>query len=105
MHEVMQRVEESAELFRQSAAESEKLGRLSDVSAKQLRETGVMRLLQPTEYGGDEGPPGEVFEAVLKVGALWGSAGRGGGGGGIPPRELGPWGKRAQQGVGGEGPG
>src|SRR4051795_253189 len=95
MHEVMQRVEESAEVFRESAAESEKLGRLSDVSAKQLRETGVIRLLQPTEYGGYEAHPVEFFETVLKVGSLCGSAGGGGGGGGVPPRELGPWGKRA----------
>jgi 3-hydroxy-9,10-secoandrosta-1,3,5(10)-triene-9,17-dione monooxygenase len=104
MHEVMQRVEESAEVFRQSAAESEKLGRLSDVSAKQLRETGVIRLLQPREYGGYEAHPVEFFETVLKVGSLCGSAGWVSGVVGIHPWQLGQWDKRLQQELWGEDP-
>src|SRR3954453_17692814 len=97
MHEVMQRVEESAELFRQSSAESEKLGRLSDVSAKQLRETGVIRLLQPQEFGGYEAHPVEFFETVLTVGSLCGSAGWVSGVVGIHPWQLGQGDKRVQE--------
>jgi len=97
VHEVLSRVEESAEVFRQSAAESEELGRLADVSAKQLRETGVIRLLQPREYGGYEAHPVEFFEAVLGVGSLCGSAGWVSGVVGIHPWQLGQWDRRLQE--------
>src|SRR3954453_2037823 len=104
MHEVMQRVEESAEVFRGSAAESEKLGGPGGVWPKQLRETGVIRLLQPTEYGGYEAHPVEFFETVLKVGSLCGSAGWVSGVVGIHPWQLGQWDKRLQQELWGEDP-
>jgi 3-hydroxy-9,10-secoandrosta-1,3,5(10)-triene-9,17-dione monooxygenase len=97
VHEVLSRIEESAEVFRQSAAESEELGRLADVSAKQLRETGVIRLLQPREYGGYEAHPVEFFEAVLGVGSLCGSAGWVSGVVGIHPWQLGQWDRRLQE--------
>lgn len=104
MHEVLSRVEESAEVFRQSAAESEDLGRLADVSAKQLRETGVIRMLQPREYGGHEAHPVDFFETVLKVGSLCGSAGWVAGVVGVHPWQLGQWDKRLQEEIWGADP-
>ncbi len=104
MHEVLTRVRDAAEVFRQSAAESEELGRLSDVSAKQLREAGVIRMLQPREYGGYEAHPVDFFETVLEVGSLCGSAGWVAGVVGVHPWQLGQWDKRLQEEIWGSDP-
>ncbi len=104
MHPVLSRVEEAAEVFRSTAAESEELGRLSDVSAKQLRDTGVIRMLQPKEYGGYEAHPVEFFETVLAVGSRCGSAGWVAGVVGVHPWQLGQWDKRLQEELWGEDP-
>lgn len=104
MSEALRRVEEAAEVFSRTSAESESLGRLSDESAKQLRDTGVIRMLQPREYGGDEAHPVEFFEAVLKVGSLCGSAGWVSGVVGIHPWQLGQWDKRLQDELWGKDP-
>ena len=103
-NEVLSRVEEAAEVFLSTAAESEELGRLSDVSAKQLREAGVIRMLQPKEYGGDEAHPVEFFETVLRIGSLCGSAGWVAGVVGVHPWQLGQWDKRLQEELWGEDP-
>lgn len=104
MHEVLTRVRDAAEVFRQSAAESEELGRLADVSAKQLREAGVIRMLQPREYGGYEAHPVDFFETVLEVGSLCGSAGWVAGVVGVHPWQLGQWDTRLQEEIWGSDP-
>lgn len=57
-HEVVRRVEESAAQLAATAEETERLGRLSDASVKLIRDAGVMRLLQPAEFGGTPPTPG-----------------------------------------------
>ena len=56
-HEVFQRVEEaSAELAERSPAADE-LGRLPDDVGKQLKAIGIVRMLQPADFGGYEADP------------------------------------------------
>lgn len=68
MHETTERIKDLADFFEEHAQESDRLGRLSDGEAQKLRETGVIRLLQPKEFGGYESHPVEFFEAVMEVG-------------------------------------
>ena len=51
-HDVLERVHEVADIIAANAGESERLGRLSDASAQAVRDTGVVRMTQPKEFGG-----------------------------------------------------
>lgn len=102
MHEVMKRAIESADVFAAESAHSEDLGRLSDASAGALRESGVIRMLQPRQYGGYEAHPVEFFETVLEVGSSCGSAGWVAGVVGVHPWQLGQWDLRLQEEIWGQ---
>lgn len=104
MHKVLERVEKLADYFRDHAAEAEQAGRLPDATARKMREAGVIRMLQPAEYGGDEAHPVEFFETVLELGAYCGSAGWVAGVVGVHPWQLGQWDKRLQDELWGEDP-
>ncbi|MGW0003662.1 acyl-CoA dehydrogenase family protein [Nocardia grenadensis] len=75
MGELVQRVEELADFFAAQAEESDDLGRLTDQTHKTLREVGIVRALQPKDFGGSELHPREFFEAVLAIGGSHASAG------------------------------
>ena len=49
---VLAAVEERADEIAAHAESNEQLGRLDDAAAKLLRDTGVMRMLQPAKHGG-----------------------------------------------------
>jgi 3-hydroxy-9,10-secoandrosta-1,3,5(10)-triene-9,17-dione monooxygenase len=72
---VLDRVAEATSTLVAEAAESDTAGRLTDAAAKKLRDTGVVRLLQPTEHGGYEAHPNDFFEAVMAVAKHSASAG------------------------------
>lgn len=72
---IPERVEELADFFAAQADEADSLGRLPDTTAKVLREIGVMKILQPAEFGGLEGSPLDFFQAVLAIGSRSASAG------------------------------
>lgn len=57
-HEVVDRVEEMGSELAALADENEKLGKLSDRTVELLRSAGVIRLLQPKEFGGYCAHPG-----------------------------------------------
>lgn len=76
---------------------SEQLGRLSDNAAQLLRDTGVIRMLQPKEYGGLEAHPAEFAETVMKTASLDGSAGWVAGIVGLHPFEMAMADPRVQQ--------
>ncbi|PXX61750.1 alkylation response protein AidB-like acyl-CoA dehydrogenase [Nocardia tenerifensis] len=101
---VLDRVEELGERLAATAAESEALGRLSDDSVALLREAGVMRLLQPAEFGGYEAHPRVFAETVMAVAQRCGSSGWVCGVGGVHPWEMGLMDRRLQQEVWGEDP-
>lgn len=104
MSELVDRVEELADFFADQAAEADDLGRLPDRTAKTLREAGVVRALQPRDFGGDERHPREFFEAVLAVGNRSASAGWVASVVGVHAFELAQASREAQQEIWGEDP-
>ncbi|MGN7247454.1 acyl-CoA dehydrogenase family protein [Janibacter anophelis] len=64
----LEHIRAHAETLRTEAAPSDELGRLTDTTVKILRDSGVMRLYAPTEYGGAEAHPVEFMEAAMEVG-------------------------------------
>ncbi len=73
--EVLDRVRDLTPLIRERAAEAERNRRLPDESVKELKETGLMRLLQPKRYGGYEADPRLFYESLFAVAAACGSTG------------------------------
>lgn len=81
-------IEERAEEIAALGPENEKLGRLTDEAAKILRDTGVIKMLQPAEFGGAEAHPRDFAETVMRVASLDGSTGWVSGIVGVHPWEM-----------------
>lgn len=90
--------------LRENAAATEKLRRLPDETAKQLRQSGVMRLLQPARLGGYEADPQVFYEAVRLIGTACGSSAWVTGVVGVHAYEVGLYDRRAQDEVYGDDP-
>jgi 3-hydroxy-9,10-secoandrosta-1,3,5(10)-triene-9,17-dione monooxygenase len=103
-HEVVRRVEELSDRLSKAAGETESLGRLSDESVRVVREAGVMRMLQPLEYGGYAAHPRDFAEAVMAVSKVCGSTGWVCGVGGVHPWELALMDRKVQDEVWGDDP-
>lgn len=103
-HEVVQKVAEIAPQLAATAEETERLGRLADESVKLMREAGVMRLLQPADFGGFAAHPRDFAEAVMAVAAQCGSTGWVCGVGGVHPWEMALMDRRLQEEVWGVNP-
>lgn len=101
---VLDKVLELADYLAQHAHESEELNRLPDHVAEAMRNTGVMRMLQPKEFGGMEAHPSDFMRAVLNIGIHDGSAGWVAGVVGVHPHELAQGSLRSQQELWGEDP-
>ena len=69
-NEVFGRIEKMSSFLGAQAVEAEHLGRLPDETAKRLKDCGVIRMLQPKEYGGYETHPNDFLEAVMAIAAL-----------------------------------
>src|SRR4051794_25611798 len=74
-HEVLDQIEAMAAYLEEQAADTETLGRLPDETAKRIKATGVVRMLQPVEFGGYECDPREFFEAIMRMSAICGASG------------------------------
>jgi 3-hydroxy-9,10-secoandrosta-1,3,5(10)-triene-9,17-dione monooxygenase len=72
---VLDRVRELTPLIRERAADAERDRRLPVESVKELKDSGVMRLLQPRRYGGYEADPRLFYECLFTVAAACGSTG------------------------------
>ena len=103
-HPVVTRIDELSAQLAATADETEQLGRLSDRSVALVRQAGVMRLLQPTEYGGYAAHPRDFAEAVMAVAKVCGSTGWVCGVGGVHPWEVALMDRRLQDEVWGENP-
>ncbi|WP_112469392.1 acyl-CoA dehydrogenase family protein [Streptomyces triticisoli] len=103
-HQVLDAIAERAEELHALGPSSESLGRLDDQAAKALRETGVIRMLQPAAHGGLELHPREFAEAVMKVAACDGATGWVSGVVGVHPWEMAMADPRVQEEVWGEDP-
>jgi 3-hydroxy-9,10-secoandrosta-1,3,5(10)-triene-9,17-dione monooxygenase len=103
-HEVVQQVVAFGPRLEAAAEETERLGRLSDESVAVVREAGVMRLLQPKDFGGFAAHPRDFAEAVMAVAGFCGSTGWVCGVGGVHPWELALCDRRVQEEVWGADP-
>ncbi|MFJ9370745.1 acyl-CoA dehydrogenase family protein [Nocardia sp. NPDC101769] len=103
-HEVVSRVAELSGQLAATAEETERLGKLSDESVKLIRRAGVMRLLQPADFGGYAAHPRDFAEAVMAVAQHCGSTGWVCGVGGVHPWEMALMDRRLQNEVWGENP-
>jgi len=103
-HEVVSRVEETAGRLAATADETERLGKLAEESVKLIREAGVMRLLQPIDFGGYAAHPRDFAEAVMAVAKACGSTGWVCGVGGVHPWEMALCDRRLQEEVWGSDP-
>ncbi|WP_327151913.1 hydroxylase [Nocardia sp. NBC_01329] len=88
MGQVLDRIEQYAQEIRAAGAEGDELMRLSDTSARRLRESGAVRMLQPKTHGGLECHPREFAETTMAIAAMDGAAGWVTGIVGVHPWEL-----------------
>lgn len=102
--DVLDRIRDLAPLIRERAPEAEKDRRLPDASVKELKETGVVRLLQPKRYGGFEADPRLFYECLLTVAASCGSTGWVTGVVGVHPWQIALFPDKVQSEVWGEDP-
>lgn len=85
---VLDTIMERAEQIRELGPANEALGRLDDKAAQILKDTGVIRLLQPEAHGGLEVHPREFAETVMGIASLDGSTGWISGIVGVHPWEM-----------------
>jgi 3-hydroxy-9,10-secoandrosta-1,3,5(10)-triene-9,17-dione monooxygenase len=102
--EVLDNVKALAPGLRQRAAEAEVARRLPDETVKEMKDSGLVRLLQPARYGGLEADPRFFFESVMALAAACGSTGWVAGVVGVHPWQIGLFDDRVQQEVWGEDP-
>ncbi|CAM5488565.1 hydroxylase [Eoetvoesiella caeni] len=69
MHAVVQDLQSLGDDLAQEVSEGESRGSMTDEAARLLREAGVVRMLQPKDFGGDEAHPREFFETVMELAA------------------------------------
>lgn len=74
-HEVHERIRELLPNFRKRAPEADELRRLPVETVAELRESGLMRMLQPKRYGGYEADPRDFYNCLLDIAAADGSTG------------------------------
>jgi len=60
---------------RERVGEAEQLRRMPDATAAELRESGLLRLLQPKKWGGQEADPRELYESIMMLASACGSTG------------------------------
>jgi 3-hydroxy-9,10-secoandrosta-1,3,5(10)-triene-9,17-dione monooxygenase len=103
-HEVFTRVEEASSELADRSKAADEIGRLPDDVAKRLKDTGVVRMLQPVDHGGYEADPRDFLAAVMEVGHACPSSGWVCGVVGVHPWELAVSDPRVQEEVWGDDP-
>lgn len=104
MNAVLDHVMELADQLEADAPVSEELGRLSDETAAALRASGVIRMLQPKDFGGTESHPTDFLRTVHEIGRRNGGAGWVAGVVGVHPHELAQGSVEMQREIWGEDP-
>lgn len=98
----IEHIRANAELLRSEALPSDHAGKLTDTTVAVLRDSGVMRLYAPKEYGGAEAHPVEFMEAAMEVGHSSPPAGWVTGVVGVHPWEIAMMDPRLQEEIWGE---
>lgn len=101
---VLAAIEEHSDELAALGPANEQLGQLDDQAAKVLKDSGVIRLLQPKEFGGYEAHPAEFAETVMRIAQLDGATGWVAGIVGVHPWEMAMADKRVQEEVWGADP-
>jgi len=86
--DVLTRIEALAEYFAANGRANEDAGQLTDEVAGKLKDTGVVRMLQPKRFGGMESHPVDFMKAVLAAGSADAATGWVAGVVGVHPHEL-----------------
>ena len=102
--DVLESVRELTPLFRERAAGAEEARRLPEESVKELKSSGLVRLLQPKRYGGYEADPRLFYEALFSVASACGSTGWVCGVVGVHPWQIALFPDRVQSEVWGDDP-
>jgi 3-hydroxy-9,10-secoandrosta-1,3,5(10)-triene-9,17-dione monooxygenase len=102
--DVLGSVRELTPLFRERAAAAEEARRLPEESVKELKSSGLVRLLQPKRYGGHEADPRLFYEGLLSVASACGSTGWVCGVVGVHPWQIALFPDRVQSEVWGDDP-
>lgn len=79
------------------AVKSDEIGKLTDETVRLINESGVMRMLGNTDFGGYEAHPVEFIQACHKIGAVAPSAAWVSGVVGVHPFEFGQFDPRVQE--------
>ena len=101
---VLEKLDGIAEIIASEAAESDRLGHLSPATEAAMRSTGLVKMLQPKDFGGLESHPTEFMEGVIKLGTWAPSAGWVAGVVGVHPHEVALGSRRLQEEIWGEDP-
>ncbi|WP_370331495.1 hydroxylase [Mycolicibacterium hippocampi] len=92
----------AADQIRLDALEEERACMLTTATATAMRDAGLIKMLQPRKYGGQEATPREFAETIMGLAALDPAAGWVGGVVGVHPWQLGFADPRVQQEIWGE---
>jgi alkylation response protein AidB-like acyl-CoA dehydrogenase len=98
------RVAPVAGILRKDAANCDRLGRLTPASEAALRATGVVKMLQPKDFGGTEDHPTAFMETVIEIAAHSPAAGWVAGVVGVHPHEVALGDRRMQTEIWGQDP-
>lgn len=102
MHVVQSNITGMADELAAEAEASDAQCRITDKSVRLLRESGVVRMLQPKEYGGYEAHPREFCETIMELTSKAPSIGWVAGVVGVHPFEFGQADPRLQEEIWGE---
>jgi alkylation response protein AidB-like acyl-CoA dehydrogenase len=103
MHPVKEFIDNVSDTLIAEEVPSNELGRVTDKAANLLRESGMVRMLQPKEFGGYEADPREFCELALELASKAPSIGWVGCVVGVHPFEFGQGDPRLQEEVWGGG--
>lgn len=97
MHPVVEGLRSLGDKLALEVDASESRGSITDEAARLLREAGVIRMLQPRDFGGDEAHPRDFFEVLMELTARAPSIGWVSGVVGVHPFEFAQTDPRVQQ--------
>ncbi|MFC5458743.1 hydroxylase [Massilia niabensis] len=102
MHPVRETILGNIDSFVNEELPSNALGRVTDEGARLIRDSGLVRMLQPKEYGGFEADPREFYQTVMDLGSKASSLGWVGSVVGVHPFQFGQGDPRMQEEVWGQ---
>ncbi|RZA32788.1 MAG: hydroxylase [Lysobacteraceae bacterium] len=97
MHPVRETIIGNIDSFIQQEVPSIELGRVTDEGARLIRDSGLVRMLQPKQYGGYEADPREFYQSVIDLASRASSLGWVGSVVGVHPFQFGQGDPRMQE--------